>query len=208
MTSFVFVTGNANKLKEVKTILAGVASGIEVTSETVDVPEIQGTTREIAIAKCQAAAAKVYLIRLRHLTAANDGATQLGTACVTEDTALCFEALGGLPGPYIKDFLDKLGHEGLNTLLAGFPSTSATALCTFAYSHGPGHPPILFEGRTEGHIVPARGPTHFGWDPIFEPVESEGRTYAEMDGMEKNMISHRYRALEKLRAYLADQARR
>lgn len=37
---------------------------------------------------------------------------QLGTACVTEDTALCFEALGGLPGPYIKDFLDKLGHEG------------------------------------------------------------------------------------------------
>lgn len=37
---------------------------------------------------------------------------QLGTACVTEDTALCFEALGGLPGPYIKDFLGKLGHEG------------------------------------------------------------------------------------------------
>ena len=37
---------------------------------------------------------------------------KLGTACVTEDTALCFEALDGLPGPYIKDFLAKLGHQG------------------------------------------------------------------------------------------------
>jgi inosine triphosphate pyrophosphatase len=37
---------------------------------------------------------------------------QLGKACVTEDTALCFDALGGLPGPYIKDFMTKVGHEG------------------------------------------------------------------------------------------------
>jgi inosine/xanthosine triphosphate pyrophosphatase family protein len=37
---------------------------------------------------------------------------QLGTACVTEDTALCFEALKGLPGPYIKDFMANLGHDG------------------------------------------------------------------------------------------------
>ena len=98
-------------------------------------------------------------------------------------------------------------HSGLNTLLAGFPTTAATALCTFAYSPGPGRDPILFEGRTEGHIVPPRGPTNFGWDPIFEPDESRGRTYAEMDGEEKNAISHRYRALEKLRVYLADAER-
>lgn len=148
---------------------------------------------------------------------------QIGAACVTEDTALCFEALNGLPGPYIKQFLENLGHEGtafhplpalsggvadrqgLNTLLQGFPTTAATALCTFAYSAGPGHEPILFEGRTEGHIVPARGPTHFGWDPVFAPVEGGGKTFAEMDGGEKNKISHRYRALEKLRAYLSEQ---
>lgn len=91
---------------------------------------------------------------------------------------------------------------GLNTLLSGFPTTKATALCTFAYSAGPSSTPILFEGRTEGHIVTARGPTHFGWDPIFEPVEGGGLTYAEMDGGEKNKISHRYRALEGLRKYL------
>ena len=41
--------------------------------------------------------------------------SQLGKACVTEDTALCFEALDGLPGPYIKDFLTKLGHDGMRS---------------------------------------------------------------------------------------------
>ena len=89
-------------------------------------------------------------------------------------------------------------------MLKGFPTNAATALCTFAYSPGPGQEPILFEGRTEGRIVPARGPTHFGWDPIFEPVESDGKTFAEMQGNEKNLISHRYRALEKLRLYLSE----
>jgi inosine triphosphate pyrophosphatase len=96
-------------------------------------------------------------------------------------------------------------QTGLNTLLQGFPTTAATALCTFAYSPGPGQDPILFEGRTEGHIVSARGPTNFGWDPIFAPAEADGRTYAEMDGAEKNKISHRYRALEKLRVYLSEK---
>ena len=54
-------------------------------------------------------------------------------------------------------------------MLAGFNSKAATAICTFAYSPGPGQEPLLFEGRTEGRIVPARGPTHFGWDAVFQP---------------------------------------
>lgn len=61
-------------------------------------------------------------------------------------------------------------------MLAGFPSKNATAICTFAYSEGPGTEPILFEGTTDGRIVPARGPTKFGWDPVFEPVEGQGKT--------------------------------
>lgn len=60
-------------------------------------------------------------------------------------------------------------------MLTGFESKEATAICTFAYCAGPDAEPILFEGRTEGRIVPARGPTHFGWDPIFE-VEDTGKT--------------------------------
>jgi inosine/xanthosine triphosphate pyrophosphatase family protein len=55
---------------------------------------------------------------------------------MVEDTCLCFNALQGLPGPYIKWFLQKLGHDGLNRMLAGFDDKSAYALCVFAYSSG------------------------------------------------------------------------
>ncbi|EIN11017.1 Ham1-like protein [Punctularia strigosozonata HHB-11173 SS5] len=180
----IFVTGNANKLREVKAILSSGGDPVEIDSKELDIPEVQGTTQEVALAKCKRAA------------------ELLGGPCITEDTALCFTALNGLPGPYIKYFLNELGHEGLNTLLDGFPTRSAHALCTFAYCAGPGSEPVLFEGKTDGKIVPARGLPTFGWDAVFEPEEGGGLTYAEMKSEDKNKISHRYRALEKLRAYL------
>lgn len=62
----------------------------------------------------------------------------------------------------------------------------------------------MFVGRTPGHVVPARGPLDFGWDPIFQP-EGYSQTYAEMDKGTKNTISHRYRALDKLRSHLLAQ---
>ncbi|KZS91298.1 Ham1-like protein [Sistotremastrum niveocremeum HHB9708] len=178
----VFVTGNKNKLREVKAILES-APGFTIESQSFDIPELQGTTQEVSRAKCRQAAELI------------------GGPCITEDTALCFKALDDLPGPYIKDFLTKLGNEGLFKLLSGFEDKGATALCTFAYSAGPGTEPILFEGRTEGRIVPPRGPPNFGWNPIFE-AEDNGKTFAEMSEDEKNAISHRYRALVKLRAHL------
>ncbi|PKI82392.1 adenylate kinase [Malassezia vespertilionis] len=165
-----FVTGNANKLREVQQILN--ASGDAqwtLTSRELDVSEVQGTTQQVALAKCRSAA------------------LQLQGPCLTEDTALLFHGMRGLPGPYIKDFLKGLGLHGLNKMLQGFEDKSATALCTFAFSHGPGHEPVLFEGATQGTIVPPRGETQFGWDPIFEAAES-GKTFAEMDGAEKNAV--------------------
>ncbi|KAH0493726.1 hypothetical protein TgHK011_000379 [Trichoderma gracile] len=172
-----FITGNANKLREVKAILE---PKIEIQSQSLDLEEIQGTIEEIANWKCRRAADLV------------------NGPVLVEDTALCFNALQGLPGPYIKWFLDKTGHQGLNNLLAAYEDKSAEAVCTFAYSPGPGHDPIIFQGRTPGRIVPARGPSNFGWDPVFE---YEGKTYAEMDSAEKNQISHRARALKKLQTW-------
>ena len=55
---------------------------------------------------------------------------------MVEDTCLCFNAMHGLPGPYCKWFLQKLGHDGLNRMLVGFEDKSAYAQCTFAYSAG------------------------------------------------------------------------
>lgn len=66
-------------------------------------------------------------------------------------------------------------------------------------------PPPALESPTcayfQGKIVPARGPTDFGWDPVFQPDGFE-HTYAEMDKVVKNAISHRYRSLMELQGYL------
>ncbi|RAL08390.1 non-canonical purine NTP pyrophosphatase [Aspergillus homomorphus CBS 101889] len=173
-----FITGNKNKLAEVRAILGSV---IKVDNQAIEVPEIQGTIKEIATEKCRRAAEVV------------------GGPVLTEDTALEFHALKGLPGPYIKSFLEALGHEGLNKMLDSFDTNRAEAVCTFAFCEGPGSEPILFQGRTEGAIVRPRGPTNFGWDPIFE---YQGKTYAEMDKNEKNQISHRYKALAKVQDWI------
>ena len=133
-------------------------------------------------------------------------AAEVGGPVMCEDTSLCFNALNGLPGPYIKWFLEKTGHDGLNNLLAAYPDKSAYAQCIFGLCAGPGQPVHLFNGRTPGKIVSARGPTDFGWDPVFEPDEGEGKSYAEMDKDAKNAISHRGRSLELLRRWLVEHA--
>ncbi|KAI9683123.1 MAG: nucleoside triphosphate pyrophosphohydrolase ham1 [Trizodia sp. TS-e1964] len=175
-----FITSNANKLREVQAILGTAAT---LQSQSLDIPEIQGSIAEVSADKCQRAAEAVQ-----------------GPVLV-EDTALCFTALNGLPGPFIKWFMQDIGHAGLNHLLAAYADKSAEAVCTFAYSAGPGHKPLLFQGITRGTIVPPRGPTDFGWDAIFE---YEGQTYAEMDKAAKNRISHRFKALEKLKEWLLE----
>merc|ERR1712130_367759 len=98
-------------------------------------------------------------------------------------------------------FLAKVGLDGLNKMLAAFDDKRAYALCSFAFPPGPSADPIVFVGRTDGIIVPARGEAIFGWDPIFQP-DGFDQTYAEMDKALKNTISHRYRALDQLITHL------
>lgn len=188
-TVLTFVTGNKKKLEEVVAIL-GDACPFALTSRAIDLPELQGEPEGVAREKCRRAAE----------------AARGPVLC--EDTSLCFEALGGLPGVYIKWFLEKLGHEGLNKMLAAYEDKSAYAQCIFAFSEGPGCEPRLFVGRTRGRIVPARGPADFGWDPVFEPAEPAGNahTFAEMDKAVKNGISHRKKALALVQAHLVEHA--
>lgn len=161
-----FVTGNQNKVKEVRAILGESCDEFfTLEARKVDLPELQGEPEDIAVEKAKLAA------------------VDIGGPTLVEDTSLCFNALGGLPGPYIKWFLDKTGHDGLNNLLAAYPDKSAYAQCIFAYCEGPGKEVKVFIGRTEGTIVPARGPTNFGWDPVFQPDDecAQKKTYAELE---------------------------
>jgi inosine triphosphate pyrophosphatase len=184
-----FVTGNKKKLEEVQQILAsGDELPFEITNCKIDLPELQGDPLEIAAEKCRLAAKEV------------------SGPVMTEDTSLCFNALNGMPGPYIKWFLEQCGHDGLNKMLDGFEDRSAYAQTVVAFTSGPDADVQVFDGRTHGTIVRPRGSLDFGWDPIFEPNEGEGKTYAEMDKSFKNSISHRGRAFAKLRTYLIEQA--
>jgi inosine triphosphate pyrophosphatase len=80
-----FVTGNAKKLEEVTAILASDTSfPFELTSQKIDLPELQGDPEEVSAEKCRLAA------------------QQVNGPVLVEDTSLGFVALGGLPGVYIK----------------------------------------------------------------------------------------------------------
>jgi inosine triphosphate pyrophosphatase len=75
-----FITGNENKLAEVEAILGGY---VLLTSQALDLPEVQGTVEDVTLDKCRRAAD------------ATNGPV------LVEDTCLCFNALKGLPGPYM-----------------------------------------------------------------------------------------------------------
>jgi len=184
--SITFITGNKKKLEEVISIF-GTDLPYDLVSRGIDLPELQGEPEEVAVEKCRMAAKEVQ-----------------GPVMV-EDTSLCFNALHGLPGVYIKWFLQKLGHEGLNNMLAAYEDKSAYAQCIFALSMGPDDEPKVFVGRTPGRIVAARGPLDFGWDPVFQP-DGFDTTYAEMPKEIKNTISHRYRSLALLKEHLSSLA--
>ncbi|CAK8674914.1 unnamed protein product [Clavelina lepadiformis] len=181
-----FVTGNKNKLKEVVAFLKG-NEAFEVKSVALDLPEYQGEPDDVSIAKCK------------------EAVRRLEGPVLIEDTCLCFNAMKGLPGPYIKWFLQKLGPEGIYKMLDGWDDKSGYALCTFAFcSATTNNDVMLFRGKCEGMIVPPRGPRNFGWDPCFQPHGYE-QTYAEMTPELKNSISHRGRALSALADFFNNQ---
>lgn len=115
-----FVTGNKQKLLEVMEIVKKLSGDFPyaLVSKKIDLPELQGEPEKIAIEKARLAAKEV------------------GTAVLVEDTSLHFNALNGLPGPYIKWFLEKIGHVGLNNMLAAYVDKSAYAqvrTCKYYY---------------------------------------------------------------------------
>jgi non-canonical purine NTP pyrophosphatase (RdgB/HAM1 family) len=172
-----FVTGNKNKFAEAKSVIP------DLEQLDIDLPEIQEIdARAIIEAKLLAA--------LEH----HQG------GFIVEDTSLYFDCLNGLPGPLIKWFLKTIGNEGLFKLVQGFGNANASAKTMIGYAKSPGdiH---YFEGVIEGTIVAPRGETNFGWDPVFQP-RGHDRTFAEMTREEKNSMSMRKMAFEKLKEFM------
>lgn len=170
-----FITGNHNKYREVSDFFS--KYGITITMTDLDLPEIQGS--DIDIIKYKAEYAHKHI----------------KTRFIVEDSGLEFEALGGLPGPYIKWFLAKIGNRGLVKMLDSFDNKKANAVCNIAYFDGE-HIRYI-RGVDNGTIVNERGCSIFGWDNIFQPNGSD-LTYGEMELNLKNQVSHRGKALQLL----------
>ncbi|CCD24463.1 nucleoside triphosphate pyrophosphohydrolase HAM1 NDAI_0D01490 [Naumovozyma dairenensis CBS 421] len=186
----IFVTGNANKLKEVKMILAPSENepspSFTIVNEALDLEELQDIDLEaIALAKCKQA---VQILGP-------------GRPVFVEDTALRFDEFNGLPGAYIKWFVKSMGLAKIVQMLQPFENKGAEAVTTIVYADGKGQY-HTFQGITRGTIVDSRGPTTFGWDSIFQPIEGKGQTYAEMEKKDKNLISQRGRAFAQLKDFL------
>ena len=184
-TFITFITGNRNKLEEVRSILNTNhnESNYIIKSLDIDLPEVQGEPEYIVQEKCKSAS------------------LQLNGPVIVEDTSLCFNALGGLPGPYIKWFMKKTGLEGLTKLILGYEDKTIEAKCIFAYQENRESQIHYFTGITKGTLVEPRGNMNFGWDPVFLP-EGYNETYGEMDNETKNSISHRFKALQLLKEFL------
>jgi inosine triphosphate pyrophosphatase len=175
MKTITLVTGNPNKLKELKAIAP---AGLALASKEIDLPEIQSLDlRKIVEAKVKAA----YEI--------------VQGPVIIEDVSAGLDDFGGLPGPFYKFFREKLGDIILVKLASIAGSNKVTVQCLAAYYDGE----ILLTGHgvIHGVVVEPRGQNGFGFDPVIRP-DGQSRTMAEMSAEEKNTISHRGRAFRDL----------
>lgn len=176
-----YITSNLQKFEEAKHILPH----WDLSQVRIDLPEIQGDRLNITRAK------------------AKDALTLLNRPLIVEDVSLNCNALKGLPGPYVKDFLQKIGANGLAELVHKYSDHRCQVICTAAYAV-PGKEILIFEGIVEGIIVKPRGNLNHGqvsFNPCFQALESN-KTYGEMSLLEHSKSSMRFIALTKLKHFL------
>ncbi len=189
MDNLIFATNNKHKLTEVQSLIGNKITirSLEQIGCTEDIPETAPSLEGNALLKAQ------YIYET------------YGENCFADDTGLEIEALGGRPGVYSAryatdghDFeanIDKVLNElsGITNRRARFRTVVALIIAGTVH---------YFEGIVEGVIIDERrGGSGFGYDPVFLP-DGYTETFAEMPLSEKNKISHRARAVNKLVEFL------
>lgn len=190
MKKIVFATNNAHKLQELSQMIGEhyEVLGLSDIGCHEDIPETADNIEGNAMMKAR------YVKE------------HYGYDCFSDDTGLEIDALGGEPGVHSARYAGP-GHDSeanidkVLTKLDGV--TGRTARFRTAIVLLQGDESHLFEGQVEGVILTERhGTGGFGYDSIFQPVEGDGSTFAQMSPQQKNSISHRGRAVAKLVEYL------
>ncbi|MBR1882347.1 MAG: RdgB/HAM1 family non-canonical purine NTP pyrophosphatase [Muribaculaceae bacterium] len=201
MKKIVFATNNAHKLEELRQIVGDryqVLSLSDINCHD-DIPETADTLEGNARIKAE------YVLQ------------KYGYDCFSDDTGLEIDALGGEPGVMSARYAGVAHDSERNIdkvlrLLAGVPIEKRTArfrtVIAFAQREEDGKEFSIkyFEGKVEGRIFTERhGTGGFGYDSVFQPVEGDGSTFAQMPPEQKNAISHRGRAVAALMTFLRTQ---
>ena len=127
---------------------------------------------------------------------------------VADDSGLCVDALEGAPGIFSARWAGEHGNDAANNQkllreLDGVADDDRTARFHSSVVLVSGDEVLRGDGDVEGTIGrEPRGENGFGYDPLFWPLETPGRTMAELDPAEKNHLSHRYHALKDLASKL------
>ncbi len=159
----------------------------------IDLPEIQEIdAHEIIKAKLNSAVALSSY--------GETGKSSEGSFFVVEDTSLYLDCLSGLPGPLIKWFEKTIGNDGLYDIARKYDNYDAQAKTVVGYCDNDGKIQF-FNGTINGKIVTPQGEGDFGWGPIFM-LDGYNKTFAQMSKEEKNKISMRRVAFEKLKDFL------
>ena len=173
-----FITGNKNKFEEVKAIFKNVD---QLNISLIEIQDIDPKN----------------IIKAKLLEAKKHEKAEF----IVEDTSLYLDCLNGLPGPLIKWFMETIGNEGIYNLVKKLGNDKAEAKTIIRYSKN--NEISFFEGSIKGKIVQPIAKSNFGWDPIFQ-ANGYSKSFAEMDREEKNVISMRRIALNKLKDFLDD----
>jgi XTP/dITP diphosphohydrolase len=199
--TLIFASANPGKIEEYKELFLGSPFELKSLLDFEDIPEI----REVGQSFSDNAFIKARTV-----------SEYFGIPTFAEDSGLEVYALYGEPGVFsrryagesatdldnIEKLLAKLAEVALDQRLARFRAVICLSLPVLAPHE---FEEIYFEGECEGLITTeCRGTNGFGYDPVFW-VSEMGKTFAEMEIGEKNLISHRKKAAAQLLTYLEDQ---
>lgn len=198
--TIVVATGNPHKVTEIEAILSPVLDGVRFVAlgELGDYPDPEEngeTFADNALIKATAALDETGL-----------------SMAVADDSGLCVDALAGAPGIYSARWAgehgnDKANNDKLLRELSDVPEGQRTARfhssVVFVERDEDGEEVIHGEGDCEGVVgFEPLGDEGFGYDPLFWPTDTPGRTMAQLALAEKNAVSHRFHALQDLAAKL------
>lgn len=193
MKKIVFATNNPHKLQELRQMLGDTYEilGLDDIGCHEDIPETGDFIEENA------------QIKARYVK------EHYGFDCFSDDTGLEIDAMNGEPGVRSARFAGPGHNSEANidkVLFRMLGVTKRTARFRTAIALLQGNEMHMFEGKVEGVILTERrGQGGFGYDSIFQPLEGDGSTFAQMSPEEKNRISHRGRAVARLVEFLNSQ---